>query len=92
MPAENHQNRPERITGGKSIPGTVQLIEDYSRPGELVVDPCLGGGTTMLAAAMCGRQCIGIESNLERAEKCAELMRHGGRAKLAEIARQERMF
>jgi hypothetical protein len=92
LPAENHQNRHERITGGKSIPGTVQLIEDYSRTGELVVDPCLGGGTTVLAAAMCGRQCIGIERDLERAQLCAELMRNGGRAKLKEIARQEKMF
>lgn len=91
LPAENHQNRPERITGGKSIPGTVQLIEDYSRPGELVVDPCLGGGTTMIAARMCGRQCIGIEQDRGRAELCAELMRHGARSRVAGN-KQESLF
>lgn len=90
LPAENHQNRPERITGGKSIPGTVQLIEDYSRPGDLVVDPCLGGGTTMIAARMCGRRCVGIERDLERAKLCVRLMRDGARSK-ADV-RQERLF
>lgn len=90
LPAENHQNRPERVTGGKSIPGTVQLIEDYSRPGDLVVDPCLGGGTTMVAARLCGRRCIGMEQDRGRAELCARIMKDGARSKTN--PRQERLF
>lgn len=92
LSAENHQNRPERITGGKSIVGMCHLIEDYSRPGDLIVDPCLGGGTTMIAARMTGRRCIGIEVNRERAELCVELMKNGGRARLSLMSKQEAMF
>lgn len=75
LPAENHQNRPDRITGGKSLPGMMELLCDYSRDGALVVDPCLGGGTTALAALKTGRRCIGIEKDRKRAELCAELVR-----------------
>lgn len=74
LPAENKQNRPDRITGGKSLPGMVQLVEDYSREGELVVDPAAGGATTLLAAMKTGRRCIGIERDRARAELCAELV------------------
>lgn len=73
-PAENHQNRPERVTGGKSVALTIQFLADYSRPGQLVLDPCLGGGTTAEAARMSGRRCIGIEKNRERAELCARMV------------------
>lgn len=73
-PAENHQNRPERITGGKHLRGTCELVADYSRRGDLVLDPCLGGGTTALAARMTGRRCIGIEKDRGRAELCARLV------------------
>jgi len=73
-PAQNHQNRPDRITGGKSVRLTCELLRDYSRGGALVVDPCLGGGTTALAAMKTGRRCIGIERDRARAELCAELV------------------
>lgn len=75
LPAENHQNRPDRITGGKSLPGMMALLGDYSREGQVVVDPCLGGGTTAIAALRTGRRCIGIEQDRGRAELCAELIR-----------------
>lgn len=74
-PGESQSNRPERITGGKSLHGMMQLLRDYSREGELVVDPVLGGGTTALAALKTGRRCIGIEQDRGRAELCAELVR-----------------
>jgi site-specific DNA-methyltransferase (adenine-specific) len=66
--------RPDRIIGGKSFPLMRDLIADYSRPGDLVVDPCLGGGTTMVAALAEGRRCIGMEKDLGRATKCKELL------------------
>ena len=37
------------------------IIRDYTRPGDLVCDPCAGGGTTLLAAAMEGRRAVGAE-------------------------------
>lgn len=38
-------------------------IENNSSPGQAVYDPFLGSGTTLIAAEMTGRQCIGIELN-----------------------------
>lgn len=73
-PAENKQSRPDRITGGKSLALTQAFLADYSRRGDLVLDPCLGGGTTMLAARMTGRRCIGIEQDPARAQLCARLI------------------
>lgn len=37
------------------------LIRTYSNPGEVVLDSCMGSGTTGVAAANCGRAFIGIE-------------------------------
>ncbi len=38
-----------------------QAITDGSRPGELVYDPFLGSGTTLVAAEQLGRTCHGME-------------------------------
>jgi site-specific DNA-methyltransferase (adenine-specific) len=37
------------------------LIEIFTDPGEVVIDPCAGSGTTLLAAAQCGRRAYGFE-------------------------------
>ena len=37
------------------------LIESFSRPGDLVLDPFAGSGSTCVAAAVCGRRYLGIE-------------------------------
>ena len=39
------------------------LIKLFSKEGQMVLDPFLGTGTTAVAAARCGRSCIGIEIN-----------------------------
>jgi len=44
------------------------LITLGSRPGDVVLDPFVGSGTTALAAGMIGRKCIGIEISAEYAE------------------------
>jgi DNA modification methylase len=36
-------------------------IVNNSRPGQLVYDPFLGSGTTLIAAEMTGRLCCGLE-------------------------------
>jgi DNA modification methylase len=36
-------------------------IVNNSRPGQLVYDPFLGSGTTLIAAEMTGRRCCGLE-------------------------------
>ena len=37
------------------------LIESFSQPGDLVLDPFLGSGTTAVAAALAGRGYVGVE-------------------------------
>ena len=45
----------------KSVPLLKFLIELYTDKGDVVIDPCAGSGTTLLAAAQCGRKCYGFE-------------------------------
>lgn len=55
---------PERnmiVPGGKPLWLMDALIRDYTRPGDLVCDPCAGGGTTLHAALRQGRRAIGAE-------------------------------
>ena len=42
-------------------------IKAGSRPGDTVIDPFFGAGTTGLVADRLGRDCIGIELNPEYA-------------------------
>ena len=45
----------------KPIRLVVDALLDVTARGELVIDPFLGSGTTLLAAERTGRRCIGIE-------------------------------
>jgi site-specific DNA-methyltransferase (adenine-specific) len=56
------------VVGGKPLWLLSRLVEDYSRPGDLVVDPCCGAGTTLVAALRSGRRAIGGDINPEHAE------------------------
>ncbi len=38
-----------------------RLIEIFTDKGDVVIDPCAGSGTTLLAAAQCGRKAYGFE-------------------------------
>lgn len=42
-----------------------RFIMIYTKPGDLVVDPFMGSGTTILSAITLGRRAIGFESNKE---------------------------
>ena len=45
----------------KPIPLLERLIEIFTDRGDVVIDPCAGSGTTLLAAAQCGRKAYGFE-------------------------------
>jgi hypothetical protein len=46
---------------GQSESGVAQLVERFSLPGELVVDPFLGVGTTAVVCQGLGRRFIGCD-------------------------------
>lgn len=56
------------ILGAKPIGLMRAIVRDYSRPGDLVVDPFAGSGTTALACAIEGRRCITSEEKPEHHE------------------------
>lgn len=49
-----------------------RLIRMFSFPGEVVLDPFFGSGTTMVAARDLGRGCTGVELNVEFEEHMTE--------------------
>lgn len=53
--------------GGRGKPSWLMqaLVRDYSRPGDLIVDPFAGWGSTCEAARALGRRSIGIDADAE---------------------------
>ena len=49
------------VTGQKPLGLMRAIVRDYTKPGDLVVDPFCGGGTTALACAYESRRCITSE-------------------------------
>jgi DNA modification methylase len=50
--------------GGNKPPQLMEhLIEFFTKPNEMVLDPFAGAGGTLLGAYLCGRRAIGIEIN-----------------------------
>ena len=66
--------------GGKPLRLMEALVRDYTRPGDLVCDPCAGYGTTLAAALRNGRRAIGAEMDPETHAKGQAYLRKHGRA------------
>lgn len=45
----------------KPVELVAYCIGNHTRPGDLVLDPFLGSGTTLIACEQLGRQCFGVE-------------------------------
>lgn len=45
----------------KSVPLLRYLIELFTDKGDVVIDPCAGSGSSLLASAQCGRRAYGFE-------------------------------
>ena len=56
-----NDGRENAHPGSKPIGAMRALVRDYSRPGDLICDPCAGSGTTLVASAIEGRRAIGAE-------------------------------
>lgn len=61
--------RPGLVHGAKQLELMRAIVRDYSRPGDIVCDPCAGGATTLIAAALEGRRAIGSEMDPVTYEK-----------------------
>lgn len=53
---------------GQSESGTKSLMERLSKPGDMVVDPFVGGGTTAVVAALTGRRFLGCDLDAKAIE------------------------
>lgn len=62
---ENPSAAAGGLSGGAVFPLELakRFIKIYTRPKQVVLDPFLGTGTTMLTSYILGRSCIGIEVN-----------------------------
>lgn len=55
----------QRIASEKPLELVRQLVRMYSNEGDVVLDPCIGSGTTIVACELEGRNYIGFEKNEE---------------------------
>jgi site-specific DNA-methyltransferase (adenine-specific) len=64
-------------TAGNELPDELveRCIKVSSNPGDLVVDPVLGSGTTMKACLKLDRRCIGIEINPQLKKRVGEKLK-----------------
>jgi len=65
------------VTGGKPIDLMRAIVRDFTRPGDLIVEPFAGGGTTLLAAVMEGRTVIASEKDPGNFEITLKRLRKG---------------
>lgn len=59
----NSAERDGRHPTEKPIPLMMEIIADFTQPGQTILDPFMGSGTTGVAALRLGRNFIGIEKD-----------------------------
>jgi site-specific DNA-methyltransferase (adenine-specific) len=75
---ENALDRSKRAcAGGKPLWLMRAIVRNYSRPGDLVCDPCAGGATTLIASALEGCNAIGAEMDPKTYAKAQALIARG---------------
>jgi hypothetical protein len=63
---------------GQSESGMADLIERFSNPGDLILDPFLGGGTTGVVALKLDRQFIGLDSDADAVATASQRISNDG--------------
>lgn len=67
----------------KPISILLPIIQSFTKPGDLVLDPFVGSGSTLAAAMMCGRRSIGFEIDEQNArvaeQRLSRMVRSGAR-------------
>ncbi len=58
----------------KPVPILEELIRIFTDPGDVVIDPCAGSGTTLIAAENLGRRAYGFEIKKDFYKKAVELI------------------
>ncbi|MGA2162936.1 MAG: DNA methyltransferase [Solirubrobacteraceae bacterium] len=64
-PENGRADRPGRLRYENSLPGRLlaRIIEAFTNPGELVIDPCVGSGTSAIQARALKRRFVGGDIN-----------------------------
>jgi site-specific DNA-methyltransferase (adenine-specific) len=61
------KDKPEPVETGhpaqKPLEILIDIINWTTKPGDLIIDPYMGSGTTLIAAKLCGRKAVGIEQS-----------------------------
>lgn len=71
----NQKDRDGRHPTEKPLPLMLEIIEDFTKPGQTVLDPFMGSGTTGIACLKRGRKFIGIERDEKFFEVACERIR-----------------
>jgi len=59
--SDPNDNEKEFHHFGQSESGFAKLVNEFSKPGEIICDPFLGGGTTAVVALKLGRKFVGCD-------------------------------
>jgi len=70
-------NDPRVHTTQKPLELMTQLVADFTDPGDLILDPFAGSGTTLVAAKRLGRRAIGIELDERYCASAAQRLAQG---------------
>ncbi|MDG1949584.1 MAG: site-specific DNA-methyltransferase [bacterium] len=68
---DNSGKEPRLLSTQKPLELVQYMIRTYSNPGDLVLDNCMGSGTSAIAALEEGRKFIGMEKDEDNYEICS---------------------
>lgn len=66
--AQRDSNHPKEHMTQKPVALMRELVQLFTQPGDVVLDPFMGGGTTGVAAVALGRGFVGVEREARHVE------------------------